>query len=309
MPLQKYFEKRNIDGTTKLTMEDFIARKYRPNDIQKLSTDTQKIANILNDLFEARRANVLTPSGEELIAFFEQIADRALGETTNPLEMIMVTCPRYNEDGLSETADAYLSGLPRLTSIFTKYEIPFRGYILVDDAEERVASGEYLSRLGLTTESYKKECKRNVEAISRVLTEDDRFAQVSVQAFGEMFPDFINTVANLERQLFKLTKEDYELRLSLAGIAHSRLARHTKILGGQCDFSDSMYLAIHYSAEYMALGYLCRLYPGLRSNSFIVNYNSPNVGQFNTDLLSKCIKGSPLPEDLKNIPVFQVKLY
>jgi len=59
----------------------------------------------------------------------------------------------------------------------------------------------------------------------------------------------------------------------------------------------------------MALGYLCRLYPGLRSNSFIVNYNSPNVGQFNTDLLSKCIKGSPLPEDLKNIPVFQVKLY
>ena len=96
----------------------------------------------------------------------------------------------------------------------------------------------------------------------------------------------------------------------MAKVADNRLPRHTKILGGQCDFSDSLYLAIHYSAEYMVLGYLCRLYPELRKNSFIVNYNSPNVEQFNSpQLLANCTMNNTSSSDQTIIPVFQVKFY
>ncbi len=311
LPLREYFEKRNIDGHTRDEMEDYIARKYKPDDTQRLNDNTQKIANIFSDLFKARRANILTPTGDGLVVFFKQVTDRVFGETTNPLHMIMVTCPRYNEDeGLSETAGAYLSGLPRLTSVLTKHGILYEGHILVDDAEERVAGGAYLSRLGLTNKSYIVECDRNVKAIRRAVAKDDRLANVSVQPFGDMFPDFVDTAADLERHLFRLTKIDLDLRLSMAEIAQTRLARHTKILGGICDFSDSLYLSIHYSAEYMVLGYLCRLYPELSRDSFIVNYNSPNVEQFNNvDLLARCIQENALSNGLISVPVFQVKLY
>lgn len=309
LPLQDYFEKRNIDNHTQDAIKDYIARQYTPDDLDKLIKGTQKIAQILDDLFKARKANVLTPTGEELVVFVKQLSDRVFAKTTDPLNIIMVTCPRYNQDMISDSASAYLAGLPRLTSILTKYGIPYEGHILIDDAEEKVAGGAYLSRLGMTKESYEAECDRNVKAVARAISDDDILSGISAQRFGEMFPDFINTVSSIERQLFKLSKSDSELKLSLADVANSRFARHSKILGGICDFSDSLYLAIHYTAEYMALGYLSRSYPGLKNNGLIINYNSPNVGKFNTELLTKCISGSISSRDIGIIPVFQVKLY
>ena len=311
-PLEEYFGKANLDSATRELIADYIARRYTPQSGESIKKSVQKIALMFSEMFSAaRRYGFLMPKEEQLLVFFTQVAERVFGEKDDPLIMLMVTCPRYNEENeLSETASAYLSVLPHLASVFTKYEIPYRGYILVDDAEERVAGGLYLSRLGLARESYRAECIRNVEVVRQTVASNNRLAQVLARPFGDMFPDFMNVVADLERRLYQLTLDDSELRLSMAKIADARLPRHTRILGGQCDFSDSLYLTIHYSAEYMALGYLCRLYPELRGDSFIINYNSPNIGQFNDlNLLARCIKEDISPDNLSTVPVFQVKLY
>jgi len=300
-------------------MIDSVAQRYSPDSVERMQEGVLRITSVLNELYTRRkRYGILMPKDQQLVSFFTQVAERVFGEKTDPLSMFVVACPRYGEhdeydkleEGLSQTASTYLYSLPLLTTVLTKNGIPYRGYILVNDTEEQMADGSLLGRLGLTKETYRAKCRGNVEAVNRAIVEDERITGVSAHLFTEVFPDFMAVTADLERQLCRLTKSDAGLRLAMAKVADTRLARHTKIMGGQCDFSDSLYLSLHYSAEYMALGYLCRLYSELNNNSLIVNYNSPNVEQFNSqELLANCTKGSALVGNLTAIPVFQVKFY
>lgn len=300
-------------------MTDAIARRYTPDAVEAVQATVKKITAVFQELYtRSKRYGVLMPKDRQLAAFFSQVTERAFGENTEPLNIFIVACPRYGEhdeydkleEGLSQTASTYLYSLPLITSALAKNDIPYRGFILVNDTEEQMANGSLLGRLGLTGETYRAKCKGNVEAVNQAIAEDERITGVSAHLFTEIFPEFVDVTAYLEKQLFYLTQKDADFRLAIAKVADARLSRHTKIMGGQCDFSDSFYLALHYSAEYMALGYLCRVYPQLSSNSFIVNYNSPNVEQFNSqDLLVKSLKGDVLPEAISTIPVFQVKFY
>ncbi|MEK7497972.1 MAG: hypothetical protein AAB656_03575 [Patescibacteria group bacterium] len=310
-PLVQVF-KEKVSNATLETIIGNIAQRYTPGSVELIQEQVQRITSVFSEMYSrAKNYGVLMPKEQQFLRFFTQVAERVFEENTNPLNIFVVTCPRYGEqDELSETANAYLYALPHITQALTRGNIPYRGYVLIDDAEEHVADGLYLSRLGLTPETYQAQCTRNVDLVKRAITEDERINGVSVHPFGTIFPDFVDITADLERQLYKLAQDDADLRLSMAKVADTRKARHTKILGGECDFSDSLYLAIHYSAEYMALGYLCRSYPELSEDSFIVNYNSPNVEQFNsTNLLAKCIKRDVLKGNLATVPIFQVKLY
>jgi len=312
-PLRECLERRNLEATTKDLITDYIARRYDPEQVESIKKSVQKIASVFSEMYsESKRYGVLMPSNQQLLTFFGQVSRRIFGEMHEPINIFIVTCPVYNDqDELSESASAYLSALPLFTTTLLKYSIPYRGYILVDDAEEHLAGGLYLDRLGLTQSTYSAKCKRNVETVKQAIADDERITQVSAHLFSEKFPDFTRVTADLEKRLYQLSQNDPELRLAMAKVADARLPRHTKILNGKCDFSDSMYLAIHYSAEYMALGYLCRLRSGsLGEDNFIVNYNSPNVEQFNNvDLLANCIEGNVSSGDLISVPIFQVKLY
>jgi len=311
--------KEKVSGDVLEIMIDNIAQRYTPESVGLVQEATQRIASMFGEMYSrAKHYGVLMPKDQQLLTFFTQVMERVFGEKTDPLNMFVVACPRYGEydeyetleEGLSQTASAYLYSLPHLTSALTKNGISYRGYVLVNDTEEQMADGSLLDRLGLTKETYRAKCRGNVEAVNRAIAEDEQITGVSAYLFTEIFPDFMTVTADLERQLYRLTQNDADLRLAMAKVADARLPRHTKILGGQCDFSDSLYLAIHYSAEYMALGYLCRLYPGVANNSFIVNYNSPNVEQFNShELLANCIRGNISSNNLTTIPVFQVKFY
>lgn len=315
--IQKLKEK--VPGDVLDIMIDNIAQRYTPESAESIQEATQRIASMFGEMYSrAKHYGVLMPKDQQLLTFFTQVAERVFGGKNDPLNMFVVACPRYGEhdeyetleEGLSQTASTYLYSLPHLTSTLTKNSIPYRGYVLVNDTEEQMADGSLLGRLGLTEEIYRAKCRGNVEAVNQAIVKDERITGVSAHLFTEIFPDFMTVTADLERQLYRLTQSDADLRLSMAKVADTRLPRHTKILGGQCDFSDSLYLAIHYSAEYMALGYLCRLYPEVANNSFIVNYNSPNVEQFNSqELLANCIKGNITSDNLTTIPVFQVKFY
>lgn len=315
--IQRLREK--VPGDALEIMIDNVAQRYTPESAKSIQEATQRIASMFGDMYSrAKHYGVLMPKDQQLLTFFTQVTERVLGEKTDPLNMFVVACPRYGEhdeyetleEGLSQTASTYLYSLPHLTSALTKNGIPYRGYVLVNDTEEQMADGSLLGRLGLSKETYRAKCRRNVEAVNQAIAEDERITGVSAHLFTEIFPEFMAVTADLEKQLYRLTQSDADLRLSMAKVADTRLSRHTKILGGQCDFSDSLYLAIHYSAEYMALGYLCRLYSEIANNSFIVNYNSPNVEQFNSqDLLANCTRGNIPPNNLTTIPVFQVKFY
>ncbi len=311
--------KERVPGDVLEKMIDNIARRYTPESAESVKESTRKVASMFGEMYSrAKRYGVLMPKDQQLITFFTQVTERVFGEKTDPLNMFVVACPRYGEhdeyetleEGLSQTASTYLHSLPHITSALTKNGIPYRGYVLVNDTEQQMADGSLLGRLGLTEETYRAKCRGNVEAVNQAMVEDERITGLSAHLFTEIFPDFVTVTANLERQLYRLTQSDANLRLAMAKVADNRLPRHTKILGGQCDFSDSLYLAIHYSAEYMALGYLCRLNPVVANNSIIINYNSPNVEQFNSyELLANCIKGDILSGNLTTIPVFQVKFY
>lgn len=300
-------------------MVDNIAQRYSPDSAQAVQEAVQRIASMFQEMYSrAKHYGVLIPKDQQLLTFFTQVTERVFGEKTDPLNMFVVACPRYGEhdeydtleEGLSQTASTYLYSLPHLTSALTKSGIPYRGYVLVNDTEEQMADGSLLGRLGLTRETYRAKCRENVEAVKQAIAEDERITGVSAHLFTEVFPGFIDVTANLEKQLHHLTQSDSDLRLAMAKVADARLARHAKIMGGQCDFSDSLYLSLHYSAEYMALGYLLRLYPELSGDSFIINYNSPNVEQFNSqEVLVKCIRGDMSANRISTIPVFQVKYY
>lgn len=311
--------KNRVPGGVIDVVYDQIAQRYSPDSTAPMLKAIQDLSLVFQELYtRSRRYGILMPKDQQMLTFFSQIAERVFSDTRDPLNMFIVACPRYGEhdeydrleEGLSQTADTYLHALPLLTTVLQKYSIPYRGYILVNDTEEFLADGSLLERLGLNVETYRAKCRGNVDAISQAINEDERINGISAQLLTEVFPEFIEVTANLERQLYKLTQNDTNLRLEMARVADARLNRHIKIMGGECDFSDSMYLALHYSAEYMALGYLCRLYPNLSKNSFIVNYNSPNVEQFNSqELLAKCMKGTILSDRVNTIPVFQVKYY
>jgi len=311
--------KGRVPGDILEIMIDSIARRYTPESAELVKESVQRIASMFGEMYSrAKRYGVLMPKDQQLLTFFTQVTDRVFGEKTEPLNMFVVACPRYGEhdeyetleEGLSQTASTYLYSLPHITSALTKNGIPYRGYVLVNDTEQQMADGSLLGRLGLTEETYRAKCRGNVEAVNQAIVEDERIIGLSAHLFTEIFPDFVAVTADLERQLYRLTQSDADLRLAMAKVADNRLPRHTKILGGQCDFSDSLYLAIHYSAEYMALGYLCRLNPVVANNSIIINYNSPNVEQFNShELLANCIKGDISSGNLRTIPVFQVKFY
>lgn len=317
-PLIQIF-KEKVPGDVLETLVDSIAQRFTPASVEVIQKATQRMAAIFNEMYsKSRHYGVLMPKDEQLITFFSQIAERVFGEKTSPLEMFIVSCPRYGEhdeydtleEGLSQSARTYLYSLPLFTTIFAENGIPYKGHILVNDTEEHMAEGSLLERLGLTKETYRAKCRGNVEAVDKAMTEEERMTNVTTHLFTEVFPEFISVTANLERQLYQLTQNDAKLRLEMAKVADSRLPRHTKIMGGTCDFSDSLYLAIHYSAEYMALGYLCRLHPELSRDSFIVNYNSPNVEQFNSrELLVQCTHGDTVLNNVRTIPVFQVKFY
>lgn len=308
-----------ISGDVLELMVDAIARRYTPQLAEAMVAATQRLSSVFQELYaRSKRYGVLMPKDEQLLTFFSQVFERVFEENTDPLNMLVVACPRYGEhdeydrleEGLSQTASTYLYSLPLLTTVLTKNSIPYRGYILVNDTEERMADGSLLDRLGLNPETYRVKCRGNVEAVNQAIAEDERLTKISAHLLTEVFPEFVDVTANLERQLFHLSQSDYGLRLKMAKLSDARLARHTKIMGEKCDFSDSFYLSLHYSAEYMALGHLCRLYPELTSNSFIVNYNSPNVEQFNSlDLLASCMKSNLLSNSINIIPVFQVKYY
>lgn len=311
--------KEKVPGDVLEVMLDNIARRYTPDSTELIQEAIQRIASMFGEMYSrAKHYGVLMPKDQQLLTFFSQVAERVFGEKTDPLNMFVVACPRYGEhdeydtleEGLSQTASTYLYSLPLLTTTLSKIGIPYRGYVLVNDTEERMAEGSLLGRLGLTRETYRAKCRDNVEAVNQAISEDKRITGVSAHLFTEIFPEFMDVTANLERQLYRLSQSDSNLRLVMAKVADSRLARHTKIMGGKCDFSESLYLTLHYSAEYLVLGYLCRLYPKLSGNSFIVNYNSPNVEQFNSqELLASCTKGETLSESPRTIPVFQVKFY
>lgn len=311
--------KEKVPGNILEIMIDNIAQRYSPDSAQAVQGATQRIASMFHEMYSrSKHYGVLMPKDQQLLTFFSQVTERVFGEKSDPLIMFVVACPRYGEhdeydrleEGLSQTASTYLYSLPLLTTTLSKNGIPYRGYVLVNDTEEQMAGDSLLSRLGLTRETYRAKCKGNVEAVNQAISGDERITGVSAHLFTEVFPDFVDVTANLERQLYRLAQSDSNLRLAMAKVADARLARHTKIMGGQCDFSDSLYLSLHYSAEYMALGYLCRLYPELSGNSFIVNYNSPNVEQFNSqELLANCTRGNISSNNLTTIPVFQVKFY
>ncbi len=311
--------KERVPGDVLEKMIDSIAQRYTPELAESVKESTQVVASMFGEMYSrAKHYGVLMPKDQQLLTFFTQVTERVFREKTEPLNMFVVACPRYGEhdeyetleEGLSQTASAYLYSLPHITSALTKNGIPYRGYVLVNDTEEQMADGSLLGRLGLTKETYRAKCRGNVEAVNQAIVEDERITGLSAHLFTEIFPDFVAVTADLERQLYRLTQSDANLRLAMAKVADNRLPRHTKILGGQCDFSDSLYLAIHYSAEYMALGYLCRLDPVVANNSFIVNYNSPNVEQFNSRvLLANCTRGNISPDNLATIPIFQVKFY
>lgn len=311
--------KDKIPGNVLEIMIDEIAQRYSPGSAESIQQAVQRISSIFHEMYSrSKHFGVLMPKDRQLLAFLSQVSERVFGENTKPLNMFVVACPRYGghdeydrlEEGLSQTASTYLYSLPLLTTTLSKNGIPYRSYVLVNDTEEQMADGALLSRLGLTPETYRAKCRGNVEAVNQAISEDDRLSNVTAHLFTEVFPSFVDVTATLERQLYRLTQNDASLRLAMARVADARLPRHIKILGGKCDFSDSLYLAIHYSAEYMTLGYLCRLYPELSGDSFIVNYNSPNVEQFNSpELLANCTNGVALSENPMTIPIFQVKFY
>lgn len=311
--------RKKVPGDVLEIIINNIAQRYTPKSAELVQEAVQRIASMFGEMYSrAKHYGVLMPKDQQLLTFFTQITERVFGEKTDPLDMFVVACPRYGEhdeydtleEGLSQTAGIYLCSLPHITSTLTTNYIPYKGYVLVNDTEERMADGSLLGRLGLTEETYRAKCRENVKAVNQAIVEDERITRVSAHLFTEIFPDFMNVTADLERQLYRLTQSDTDLRLAMAKVADTRLSRHTKILGGECDFSDSLYLSIHYSAEYMALGYLCRLSPELSENSFIVNYNSPNVEQFNSqELLTKCMRRNIPSGNLTTIPVFQVKFY
>ncbi len=311
--------KEKVPGDILERMIDNIAQRYTPESAESIREATQRIASMFGEMYSrAKHYGVLMPKDQQLLTFFTQVTERVFGEKTDPLNMFIVACPRYGEhdeyetleEGLSQTASTYLYSLPLLTATLSKSGISYRGFVLVNDTEEQMADGSLLSRLGLTRETYRARCRENVEAVKQAISEDERMTGVSAHLFTEIFPDFMAITADLERQLYRLTQNDADLKLAMAKVADARLPRHTKILGEQCDFSGSLYLAIHYCAEYMALGYLCRLYPELNGESLIVNYNSPNVELFNSrELLAKCMGENTLVQQIPTVPVIQVRYY
>ncbi len=315
--LKEGFKKR-VNGEILDVMIDEIAQRYTPETSEDVKAAVSKIAAIFKELYaKGKNRGVLLPKDQQLLTFFSQVAKRAFGETEDLLKMFVVACPRYGEhdeydrleEGLSQTANTYLQTLPLLTTVLSKNGIPFTGQILVNDSEEQMADGALLKRLGLSIDTYNDKCRANVEAINQAIAGDEELVGISAHLFTDIFPEFVDVTANLERQLYHLAQADPKLKLDIAKSADARLDRHRKIMGGECDFSDSLYLAYHYSAEYMALGYLCRLYPELSSDSFIVNYNSPNVELFNSQaILTKSVKGDAV-KGVNTIPVFQVKYY
>lgn len=308
-----------ISGQTLTAMIDLIAQRYSPGSIDILQQGVKRIAATFQELYsQNKQYKIAIPKERQLVTFFSQIAERVFGETRDPLKMLVVACPRYGESdeydrlegGLSQTAGIYLSSLPLLTNVLTKNCVPFQGLMLINDTEEQMIDGSLLQRLGLTIETYRAKCRENVVATDQAIVQDSRITNVSVSLFTEAFPEFIGVTANIERQLFRLLQQDERLKLAMEEVANMRLERHRKIMGGVGDLSDSLYLALHYAAEYMALGYLCRSHFQLSNNSLIVNYNSPNVEQFNSqELLAKCMSGNIPAETINTIPVFQVKYY
>lgn len=311
--------KEKVHGNTLEIMIDNIAQRYTPESAGSVQEAALRIASIFGEMyFKAKHYGVLMPKDQQLLTFFSQVTERIFGEETRPLNMFVVACPRYGEndeydrleEGLSKTSSTYLHALPLLTTVLAKNGIPYKSFVLINDTEEQMIDGSLLNRLDLTKETYREKCRGNVEAVNQAIAEDERITGASAHLFTEIFPDFMNVTESFEKQLYRLTKNDAELRLAMAKVADGRFDRHRKIMGGKCDFSDSFYLAIHYSAEYMALGYLCRTYSELSNNSFIVNYNSPNVEQFNSQgLLARSIKGDMSVNKINTIPVFQVKYY
>lgn len=299
---------------------DYIARFYHP----ERKVDLMRSFTSLGEFFKelrgtAQKAGLKLPSSDQLLMFIQQLSERFLGLET-PLTMFAVACPRFGENdeydrleaGVSQTAGTYLQSLPEITELLVKYQIPFKGVLLVNDTEDELLKGSLLMRLGLTPKMYHALCQGNVTAIQETLIDFPSHLRenLAVALFTEVFPQFKELVQRAENRFYQLMKENGSFHGTMVNTAKKRFEKHQRILGGSTDLDKHLYLTLHYAAEYMILGYLLRSNPGLYGTSFVVNYNSPNMKYFNLcELLSKTIQGEPNPEEINPIPVFQVKFY
>jgi len=292
-----------------------------PNNSKRLVDKVKHFVDFFDILFKNSGKNGFQlPIGDQLLTFVIQIADRVIGQELSPLEILVVVCPRYGEfddystleEGLSYTARTYLKSLPFLVRNLKRLGVQLNGHMLVNDSEDEMAGGHLLRRLSLDADSYSEKCNGNVVAINQALLspENSNLLEVfDVQLLTEAFPEFKIITQITENRLFQLCLTSVDMRLMIGKVADSRYERHKKIMGEPFDFSDSFFLALHYAAEYLAFGYLCRSHPELSNNSFIANYNSPNVYLFNIpSLFAKLIQGE-ISKEINNIPVLQIKYY
>lgn len=311
---------KRLRGEQQKKLIDYVARLYRPERKSKLTKDFTSLGEFFHKLqIVAQRTQLKLPQNNELLAFIQQLTEGVLAES-GPLTMLAVACPRFGENdeydcleaGVSQTAKTYLHSLPKITELLSEYSIPLKGVLLVNDSEDGLLGGELLGRLGLTPESYHALCQENVIAIQEALEDFPLYLKenLHVVLFTELFPQFKGLVGKIENRFYQLMQEDFGFYERIVKTTKSRFERQQKILGGSTNFDKHLYLTLHYAAEYLALGYLCREVSVLNRSSFIVNYNSPNVVYFNCDrLLAKVIQGRPNPEGINFIPVFQVKFY
>lgn len=310
-----------LGGEQQEKLIDYVARIYSPERKIDLVKGFTTLREFLKELQEtAQRKRLKLPNNDQLLTFTQQLSERVLGVTKAPLTMLAVACPRFGENdeydrleiGVSQTARTYLHSLPKITELLVKYQIPFKGVLLVNDTEDELLGGFLLRRLGLTPETYHGLCQGNIAAIQEALAglPSHLKRNLGVALFTESFPQFKKLVQRTEKRFYQLMQDDNDFFEAIVRTARNRFERHQKILGGSTDFDQHLYLTLHYAAEYMVFGYLCRKVPALSESSFIVNYNSPNVVHFNlAKLLAKTIQGEPNPEDINPIPVFQVKFY
>lgn len=318
-PVIKVVSKR-LRGEQQEELTDYVARLYNPERKLDLTRGFTTLAEFFHKLqMVAQRTRLKLPQNNELLAFIQQLTEGVLGESRS-LTMFAIACPRFGENdeynrlevGVSQTARTYLNSLPKITELLVKYQIPFKGTLLVNDTEDELLGGALLRRLGLTPERYHDLCQGNVAAIQGALKDFPSHLRenLNVSLFTEFFPQFKGLVRKTENRFYQLMQEDSGFYETMVATAKKRFERHQKILGGSTDFDKHLYLTLHYAAEYMVFGYLCRKVPAFNGSSFIVNYNSPNVVYFNRgELLAKTIQGEPNPEDINPIPVFQVKFY
>lgn len=311
---------KRLGGKQQERLTDYVAKFYHPERKVDLMRGFTTLGEFFKELqITAQKTGLKLSNNDQLLIFIRQLSERVLGQTKEPLTMFAVACPKFGEDddydrlevGVSQTARTYLQSLPQITELLVKHKIPFKGVLLMNDTEDELLGGSFLRRLGLTPETYHARCQGNVIAIQEASAESSsHLKNLETALFTETFPQFKELVQRSEKRFYQLMQEDNDFYKTMVNTAKKRFERHQKILGGSSDFDKHLYLTLHYAAEYMVFGYLLRQLPILKGESFIVNYNSPNVIYFNSgELLSKAVRGEPNPEEINPVPVFQVKFY